>query len=79
MGKESQSPTPHSQKQKKALSFPEAIKAVINGKKIKRLEWNDEQEYCLLKDNFLMIHRNEKFHTWIISEGDLMGVDWVIV
>lgn len=61
------------------LSFPDAIKAIINGNKIHRIEWDDINEYGLLKDNFLMIHRNNKFHTWIISEGDMMALDWIII
>ena len=77
----SQSPLPPtiSSKDKKELSFPNAIEALIGGKKIKRLEWADEQEYCLLKDSFLMIHRNDKFHSWIVSEGDLLSLDWVVI
>ena len=61
------------------LSFPEAIQAVMGGKKIKRIEWGDKEEYGLLKDNFLMIYRNDKFHTWIVSEGDMFSIDWIIV
>jgi len=63
----------------KALAFPLAIEALIGGKKIRRAEWSDNEEYCLLKDNFLMIHRNGKFHTWIVSEGDLLSLDWQII
>jgi len=76
----SQSPLPPIiNKNEKEFSFPDAIKALIGGEKIRRLEWVDEQEYCLLKDNFLAIHRNDKFHSWIVSEGDLLAQDWVIV
>lgn len=76
----SQSPLPPSKNNKiKSLSFPEAIKLLISGKKIRRIEWNKEEEYCFLKDNFLTIHRNDKFHTWIVSEGDLLAIDWVII
>lgn len=66
-------------KEKVTLSFPEAVAKLIGGAKIRRLEWTDGAEFCLLKDNFLMIHRNEKFHTWIVSEGDMLAIDWVIV
>lgn len=52
---------------------------LIGGGKIRRVEWNDADEYCLLKDSYLMIHRGGKFHTWIVSEGDLLASDWVIV
>ncbi len=61
------------------LSFPNAAQAIINGSKVRRVEWADKEEYCLLKDNFLMIHRNGKFHAWIVSEGDVMAIDWEIV
>lgn len=83
MKNKSQSPLPPAGKNSidkvQELAFPEAIYHIISGKKIRRQEWSDEDEYCLLKDNFLMIHRNGKFHTWIVSEGDLMGIDWVAI
>lgn len=79
---DSVSPLPPSREPNKIvtnLSFPNAIQAIINGKKVRRIEWSDREEYCLLKDNFLMIHRNNKFHAWIVSEGDVMAIDWEIV
>lgn len=72
----SKSPTPPVAP-KKELSFPEAMKAVINGEKITRLEWGKTDEYGELRENFLMLYRNGKFHTWIVSEGDLLAMDWV--
>ena len=24
-------------------------------------------------------HRGEKFHAWLVSEGDLLALDWVII
>ena len=61
------------------LAFPDAIKALIGGAKIHRKEWGDNGEYGVLKDSFLMIHRNDQDHTWIVSEGDLLAIDWVIL
>lgn len=61
------------------MSFSRAIESLIGGKKIRRAEWSDEQEYCLLENNYLSIHRNGKFHAWIISEGDLMAKDWMVI
>ena len=76
----SQSPVPkEAGTTKLQLGFSAAISAVVGGKKIRRMEWADQEEYGLLKDSYLMIHRNGKFHTWIVSEGDLMSIDWVIV
>jgi len=81
MNKVSTSPLPKKsgKPSKEEMSFVGAIAGIIGGEKIRRQEWEDQNEYCLLKDNFLMIHRNEKFHTWIVSEGDLLAKDWVIV
>lgn len=78
----SQSPLPNKvEGVKKAitLSFPDAIEALIGGKKIRRIEWFDADEFCLLKDSFLMIHRGGKYHTWIVSEGDMLAIDWVVI
>lgn len=75
----SQSPIPSFSKPNKELSFPEAIQALIGRNKIRRLEWSDPEEYGLLKDSFLAIHRNDKFHTWIVSEGDMLAIDWVVI
>lgn len=79
----SQSPLPPAGKnpsnKSQSLAFPEAISLIMAGKKVRRLEWTDLEEYCLLKDSFLMIHRNGKFHQWIVSEGDMMAVDWVVI
>lgn len=60
------------------MTFPDAINALIGGASIRRVEWIDPEEYCLLKDSFLMIHRNNQFHSWLVSEGDMMARDWVV-
>ncbi len=74
-----QSPLPpETPSTKQNLTFPDAIEALIyEGKKIARLEW-PEGEYGVLKDAFLQIYRNDKFHNWIVSEGDLLAIDWVV-
>lgn len=62
------------------LSFPEAIQEVIDGKKITRLEWKDAGTYGFLNGDILSLHKNsdEKNYQWIVSDGDLMGKDWVL-
>lgn len=55
------------------------MQAIIGGAKVRRVEWSDAGEHCLLKDSFLMIHRNDQFHNWIVSEGDMSAQDWVII
>jgi hypothetical protein len=74
----SESPTPI------LMDFPTAIRAVIEGKSITRLDWNDNEIYCALRNSFLEISYDmkTKFYkwcTWIVSEGDLLGTDWVVV
>lgn len=61
------------------MSFPEAIQRVIEGHKITKLEWMDINVYGVLKDGLLMIRRFDTFHTWIITDGDLLGKDWVVL
>ena len=74
------SPLPSGKKfEKKVVAFPAAIEALIGGAKIRREEWSDASEFGLLKDQYLMIHRGEKFHAWLVSEGDLLALDWVII
>ena len=65
---------------KKEMDFPSAIKEVIVGKKITKLEWNNKSIYGELKDGLLMLRKEDgKYYQWIISEADMVGDDWVIV
>ena len=71
------SPTPE---KNNTLSFSEAIKEMTNGKKVTKLEWADKQYYGILKNGFLMLHKNDdKLYQWIISEGDMQGKDYIIL
>jgi hypothetical protein len=60
--------------------FPQAIRAVINGKKITKLEWGFDGYYGIMKDGFLMLHKPDgKDYTWTVSEADMTGTDWVVL
>jgi hypothetical protein len=61
----------------KQIDFPDAIREVINGKKITRVEWK-EDSYGIMKDGFLIIHRDDKDFKWIVSEADMIAEDWVV-
>ena len=64
----------------KKMDFFEALKHVAIGKKIHKLEWSDRQYYGFLDQSRLKLHKSDdSLHDWVISEGDLLGVDWVIV
>ncbi len=68
----------------KTMNFGDAMKAVVAGKKITKLEWKNKDEYCFLRGTFLHVHRvvagvKEMDHQWVVSEGDLIGEDWIVV
>ena len=64
----------------KEMDFPSAIKEVIGGKKITRVEWGDKNIYGFLNETVLSIHMLDgNNHKWIVSEGDLISEDWIIL
>lgn len=79
MEKQAKSPLPKAKaKEIKKMSFPEAIQAVIEGKKVTKLEWDNSNIYLLLKDGYLRIHTLKgDFDVLAVSEGDLIGKDYV--
>ena len=64
---------------KTRLDFPEALRAVTAGHRITKAEWGDDEYYGVLRDGLLILHKPDGFHTWIVSEGDLAGTDWIIL
>jgi len=63
----------------RTMDFPDAIRELINGRKIRREAWGDPRDYGLLKNGWLTILRGDKFHTWSVNDGDLEAQDWVVV
>ena len=59
------------------MSFAQAIDVLLAGRKITKLEWNDTTIYGELRNGILMLHRDDEWFQWIISEADLQGADWV--
>ena len=68
---------------KEGMDFPEAVKKIMEGYKVTRLEWEDERTYGILSNTKLSIHLSNEsanvFHEWIVSDGDLFGTDWKVV
>jgi hypothetical protein len=62
----------------KLFDFPEAMKKIIEGKKVARVEWNNT-DYCFLNGEWLSIHRNNNDYIWKVNDGDMNGVDWFMV
>jgi hypothetical protein len=61
------------------MDFSEAIRAVINGKRITRLDWDNKEVYVLLRGGFLMIYQDGEFSRLLVSDGDLLSADWIVV
>jgi len=62
------------------MSFSHAIKQVIAGKKIHKLEWEDKEYYGFLNGDILSLHKPDGGnYQWMLSHGDLIGTDWVVI
>ncbi len=62
------------------LNFFEALKEVVEGKRITRTEWSNIKVYGFLNKDILSLHKKDgKNYQWVINEGDLLAKDWVIL
>mgnify|MGYP001562266562 CR=1 FL=1 len=65
------------------MDFPAAMRAVRDGKRITKKEWEDPRAYGLLHEGRLRVHLAAEhasiFHDWIVSDGDLSGEDWIVL
>jgi hypothetical protein len=74
------SPKPEGKKERQLMDFPDAIRKVIEGKRITKVEWKDEGYYGWLKEFRLKLHKPDgSDNDWIISDGDLNGKDWYVL
>lgn len=71
------------------LSFYDALRETIEGKRLTKVEWDDVNTYIFADADWLLIHRGDcemkeckkgcKTHRLMISRGDMEGVDWYAV
>lgn len=64
---------------KKTMNLGEALSETARGEKITRVEWADKEIYGYLVKAELRLHRNGKDNHWVISEGDIISTDFIIV
>lgn len=80
---ETQSPSdnkPEPKQEIEIFNFDIARKKLLEGKKISKKEWDNIKIYGEMKEEKLMLHKENGMHyTWIISKGDLEGEDWFVV
>ena len=72
-------PLPRKKGESITMSFPDAMREIINGKKVRRLSWTTESDHGLLHNGWLSIFTKGDYHTWSVNDGDLEGQDWIIV
>jgi len=73
------SPLPKPGKTVKTLDFFEALRAVMNGERITRLEWENEANYGWLDGGRLRIMLDDGKHEWLITDGDMLAMDWYVI
>lgn len=61
------------------LSFYDALREVVKGKRVTKLEWANKDEYGFLRAELLHIHRNGADHLWTVSLADMNGDDYVVL
>jgi hypothetical protein len=61
------------------MSFPDAIREIVRGNRVRRMSWPSVEDHGLLKDGWLEIFTNGGYHVWKVSDGDIEGNDWIIV
>jgi len=66
---------------KDKMDFGSALKEAAEGKRVRRLEWEDEGIYLTFYKEQLMIFltKDKTLHPLVVSFGDVAGEDWVIV
>lgn len=62
------------------MDFPTAIRHVIDGRRVTKLEWGDRNIFLHLSEGFLLIHKADGISSRLmVSEADLLGKDWTVL
>ena len=60
------------------MSFYDALKEVMGGQRITRLEWGNASIFGLLFNGHLSLHKDDgKYYSWIVNDGDMLAEDWI--
>lgn len=72
------SPTTETTLTQTEMDFPEAMRQIIAGKVIHKREW-PENDFACLRNQQLQLYRDREWHIWSVSEGDMIGTDYVVL
>ena len=63
------------------MNFTAALEQALDGRRIRRLEWEDKGVYISFDDELLMIFKTEDhmLHPLTVQTADVVAEDWVIV
>lgn len=62
------------------MDFFTALREIISGKKVTKLDWNHLEYYGLVQDGSLRLHKPDgQFYDWILTLGDMSGTDYIII
>ena len=67
-------------KSDKKMDFCEAMQVIVKGKKVTKAEWKDEKWFAFLYKEDATVALSDpdgQIHSWIISEGDILGKDYI--
>jgi len=73
------SPVPTTNKKPLELSFPDAMREVLNKKRVTRLAWETNETFGELYEGFLQIFIRGEYHQWIVNDGDMNAIDWIVL
>ena len=62
------------------MDWPDAMRAILNGKKIRRRSWANVELYVVMTDGWLK-HRTAtgEMHQLTVCEADLLAEDWIVL
>ena len=62
------------------MSFNKALDKLMNGRMVRRMEWEDPDIHLALINDVVMIYQTEdkKYYSLALSSGDILGNDWVL-
>ncbi len=71
------SPVPPKKEEPLFVDFLGAMKAILEGKRVRRIAW-PEGEYACTDAGWIKIFKGS-YNAWIISDGDYASTDWQIL
>lgn len=80
---QSKSPIPQEPAKPITYLFTDALREVLNGRRVTRLAWGNDEIYGVMDAGVLCIYGGEKgdgiMHPWTLAADDMTADDWIIL